>query len=135
MKRLGAAVLLLSVLLCFAGCSGKVDMETLKGDWTASKLNGMTIAEFAQEHGYTEDMVAVNVTVTDVQYITTNVNTTGTYYTVPTDKGFDVLYQGTTQVMMSVVYNSFSDTLNYKVEGNGRSYEYELVRGTYDFNG
>ena len=138
MKKLTKKLVLILVTamamsMCLAGCG--VDMNKMKGDWIVSTINGKSPAEFAAENGVFEAQVMKAVTITDdTATISSLDGNTGEAASVSgkirqKSNSIEVDIDGITWP-----FQLLSDgNISYKLNVDGTTFEYVLVKGTYDF--
>ncbi len=127
MKKLFAAALALMMALSLTACR-TIDMGRVTGSWTLSTIDGKTVGEYAGALSVDVSQAAVNVTVTETEYTTSNINETATYPIKATGNGFEVLKSEGGEKIMTVMFDSKADTLAYSVSVDGTVSEYILTR-------
>ena len=133
-KKLALVLVAAMVMgMCLVGCG--VDMSKMKGDWIVSTINGKSVADFAAENGAVEAQAMKTVTITDD-------NATVNSFDVSTGEVASVTGKITqksdgVEADMNGVTWPFklmdNGNLTYKLDMSGTTYEYVLVKGTYDF--
>ena len=133
-KKLALVLVAAMVMgMCLVGCG--VDMNKVKGDWIVSTINGKSVADFAAESGAVEAQAMKAVTITDDNAtVTTFDSSTGdvasmTGKITQKSNGVEADMQGVTWPFKL----EDNGNLSYKLDANGTTYEYVLVKGTYDF--
>ena len=133
-KKLALVLVAAMVMgMCLVGCG--VDMNKVKGDWIVSTINGKSVADFAAENGAVEAQAMKAVTITDDNAtVTTFDSSTGD---VASMTGKITQKSNGVEADMGGVTWPFkledNGNLSYKLDANGTTYEYVLVKGTYDF--
>ena len=133
-KKLALVLVAAMVMgMCLVGCG--VDMSKMKGDWIVSTINGKSVADFAAESGFVEAQAMKAVTITDDNAtVSTFDSSTGE---VATSSGKITQKSDGVEADIQGITWSFkledNGNLSYKVDANGTTYEYVLVKGTYDF--
>lgn len=131
-KKLACMLLVAVMMISLVGC-GEISYDDIKGDWTATKIGGMTTEEYAAALGATVDMAGVNVTISEDDKITF-INAAGeqTYDYERRSNGIEVKEEGKDEIYMSMTYDEEKKTLTYKVKIGTEELEYVLEKGTTD---
>ena len=123
----------MAMAMCLVGCG--VDMNKMKGDWIISTINGKSVADFAAENGVVEAQAMKTFNITDetatisaFDSSTGEVQTTSGKITVRKD-GVEADILGVTWPFKLMD----NGNLTFKLDQGGTTYEYVLVKGTYDF--
>ena len=133
MKKVVALVMTVVMLIACTACSGGIDINKIKGDWTISTVNGMDAEEYFASQGITDPAQAHgNLTINDDgTLIVTNSAGSITYEYDKRANGVEVSQDG--QVVLSFAYDSSADTLTYTVTNGTITLSMVYVKGTYDF--
>jgi len=133
-KKLALVLVAAMVMgMCLVGCG--VDMNKMKGDWIVSTINGKSVADFAAENGAVEAQAMKAVTITDDNATVTSFDSSSGETASITGKitkksnGVEADMQGVTWPFKL----EDNGNLSYKIDANGTTLEYVLVKGTYDF--
>lgn len=109
MKKIVSAVLVFVMMLSLAGCG--ISYDDIKGDWTAKKINGMTIDEYAASLGVDPSQATVNVNITEddkMTMVTANGETKFDYER--RSDGIEVKMEGKDEIYMSMAYDKDKKT-------------------------
>jgi len=133
-KKLALVLVAAMVMgMCLVGCG--VDMNKMKGDWIVSTINGKSVADFAAENGAVEAQAMKAVNITDDNATVTSFDSSSGETASITGKitkksnGVEADMQGVTWPFKL----EDNGNLSYKIDANGTTLEYVLVKGTYDF--
>ncbi len=137
MKKFKAvAVVMMVAIMMFslAGCG--VDMKKVSGTWTVSTINGQSAADFAASQGLPEVSVQKVYEINDKTVTLKFLGADGTTAsnsgdTVVRKNGVEVTIEG---VLIPLEYHEDNDTLTYKLDQAGTTYDYVLKKGSYDFD-
>ncbi len=131
-KKMLCMVLAVVMVFSLVGC-GEISYDDIKGDWTTTKISGMTPEEYASALGVTVAQVAVNITISDDDKITfTNATSSEKMDYERRSNGIEVKQEGKDEIFVSMAYDEEKKTLTYKVKVENGELEYVLEKGTTD---
>lgn len=78
LKYLAASTAIVCSVSALSACSNAIDSSKINGDWTATSVNGISIADYAASVGAAEADAAWNISVSDSGVTTTNVSGSST---------------------------------------------------------
>ncbi len=125
--------LVIMTLFTQTGC--KLDMNDLSGDWTVETIDGKAPIDYAADMDLPEVAVITNYKITETTftmedyagYITLNIE--------PRTNGFECTEPEKNQIVLSVLYDSWNDTLKFRMDnGYGSLTTFTAKRGSVDID-
>lgn len=137
MKRIirGFMLSLLAFVVLFTQTGCKLDMNDLSGDWTVETIDGKAPIDYATDMDLPEVAVITNYKITETTftmedyagYITLNIE--------PRTNGFECTEPEKNQIVLSVLYDSWNDTLKFRMDnGYGSLTTFTAKRGSVDID-
>ncbi len=129
LKNTAAALITAGIVVSLASCDE--DLGNMKGDWTISTINGVSIEEYAAGAGVYVFSQHGNYKVSNKTLEVSGLSLDGTVFSIQydvkkTDKGFDALKDGQTSI--NILYDEKNGTLSFEKDEK----KYVLIKGKDD---
>lgn len=114
LKRALTMVMALAFVLSFAACGSKaIDMDKIKGDWSATSVDGASMEDYAASLGADTSTCFVNLSIDDENVYLENASGTTTYTFEKKSNGIELIGESGS-IELSLTYDKDDNTLSFK---------------------